>query len=73
MRLDLYHAETARIATEQSALLDVARQRLTEGLMLNPLEQNGVLHALQVLIEAGAPLLQVRAAVGGRPRAGWPA
>jgi hypothetical protein len=28
MRLDLYHAETARIATEQSALLDVARQRL---------------------------------------------
>jgi len=51
MRLDLYHAETARIATEQSALLDVARQRLTEGLMLTPLEQNGVLHALQVLIE----------------------
>ncbi len=51
MRLDLYHAETARIATEQSALLDVARQRLTEGLMLNPLEKNGVLHALQVLIE----------------------
>ena len=51
MRLDLYHAETARIATEQSALLDVARQRLTEDLMLNPLEQNGVLHALQVLIE----------------------
>jgi uncharacterized protein YutE (UPF0331/DUF86 family) len=32
-------------------LLDVARQRLTEDLMLNPLEQNGVLHALQVLIE----------------------
>lgn len=51
MRLDLYHAETARIAAEQSALLDVARQRLTEGLMLTPLEQNGVLHALQVLIE----------------------
>ena len=51
MRLDLYHAETARIATEQSALLDVARQRLAEGLMLTPLEQNGVLHALQVLIE----------------------
>ena len=51
MRLDLYHAETARIATEQSALLDVARQRLVEGLILTPLEQNGVLHALQVLIE----------------------
>ena len=51
MRLELYHAETARIATEQSALLDVAKQRLTEGLMLTPLEQNGVLHALQVLVE----------------------
>lgn len=51
MWLELYHAETARIATEQSALLDVAKQRLTEGLMLTPLEQNGVLHALQVLVE----------------------
>ncbi len=51
MRLDLYQAETARIATEQSALLDLAKQRLAEGLMLTPLEQNGVLHALQVLIE----------------------
>jgi len=50
MRLDLYHAETARIATEQSALLDVARQRLAEWSMLTQLEQNGVLHALQVLI-----------------------
>jgi hypothetical protein len=28
MRLDLYQAETARIASEQSALLDEARQRL---------------------------------------------
>jgi uncharacterized protein YutE (UPF0331/DUF86 family) len=51
MRLDLYHAETARIAAEQSALLDMARQRLAAGSMLTPLEQNGVLHALQVLIE----------------------
>lgn len=51
MRLDLYHAETARIATEQSALLDMAWRELTEGRMLSPLEQNGVLHALQVLIE----------------------
>ena len=51
MRLDLYQAETARIITEQSALLDMAKQRLAEGLMLTPLEQNGVLHALQVLIE----------------------
>jgi len=50
MRLDLYHAETARIATEKSALLDVARQRLAEWSMLTQLEQNRVLHALQVLI-----------------------
>lgn len=51
MRLDLYQAETARIATEQSALLVMAEQRLADGLLLTPLEQNGVLHALQVLIE----------------------
>ncbi len=51
MRLDLYQAETARIATEQSALLALAKQRLEDGLTLSPLEQSGVLHALQVLIE----------------------
>jgi uncharacterized protein YutE (UPF0331/DUF86 family) len=51
MRLDLYQAETARIAREQTALLDEAKHRLLEGCPLSPLEQNGVLHALQVLIE----------------------
>jgi uncharacterized protein YutE (UPF0331/DUF86 family) len=51
MRLDLYQAETARIACEQSALLAVAKQRLVDGLALSPLEQSGVLHALQILIE----------------------
>lgn len=51
MRLELYQAETARIATEQSALLALARQRLVDGLALSPLEQSGVLHALQILIE----------------------
>jgi uncharacterized protein YutE (UPF0331/DUF86 family) len=51
MRLELYQAETARIATEQSALLALAKQRLVDGLALSPLEQGGVLHALQVLIE----------------------
>jgi len=51
MRLDLYQAETARIATEQSALLALAKQRLVNGLTLSPLEQSGVLHALQILIE----------------------
>lgn len=51
MRLDLYQAETARIATEQTALLNEAQQRLASGLELSRLEQNGVLHALQVLVE----------------------
>jgi uncharacterized protein YutE (UPF0331/DUF86 family) len=51
MRLELYQAETARIATEQSALLVLAKQRLVDGLTLSPLEQGGVLHALQILIE----------------------
>jgi uncharacterized protein YutE (UPF0331/DUF86 family) len=76
MRLDLYYAETARIAKEQSALLDVAKQRLAEGLMLTPLEQNGVLHALQVLIEnAIGKAKQLLKAIGLRclrsPGAAW--
>lgn len=51
MRLELYQAETARIATEQTALLNEAHHRLTSGKELSRLEQNGVLHALQVLVE----------------------
>ena len=51
MRLDLYQAETAFIAREQGALLDEARGKLLAGEILSRLEQNGVLHALQVLIE----------------------
>lgn len=51
MRLDLYQAETALIAQEQSALLDEARATLLAGGMLTRLEQNGVLHAIQVLVE----------------------
>lgn len=51
MRLDLYQAETAMIAQEQSALLDEARARLLVGESLSRLEQNGVLHAIQVLVE----------------------
>lgn len=51
MRLDLYLAETAHIAREQGALLDEARAKLLAGETLSRLEQNGVLHALQVLIE----------------------
>jgi uncharacterized protein YutE (UPF0331/DUF86 family) len=51
MRLDLYQAETARVAAEQSALLAQAKAILKEGRALTPLEQGGVLHALQILIE----------------------
>lgn len=51
MRLELYLAETARIAHEQTGLLDEARQRLLAGQTLNRLEQGGVLHALQILVE----------------------
>lgn len=51
MRLDLYHAETIRLAHEQCALLDEAGRCLATGCGLRPLEQSGMLHALQVLIE----------------------
>lgn len=51
MRLDLYQAETARIAVEQMALLDQAREVLAQGRSLTKLEQSGLLHALQILIE----------------------
>jgi len=51
MRLDLYQEETAQIARYQSEILAEARNRLTSGISLSRLEQNGVLHALQVLVE----------------------
>ena len=51
MRLDLYQAETALIAQEQTALLDEARMTLLAGGTLSRLEQNGVLHAIQMLVE----------------------
>jgi uncharacterized protein YutE (UPF0331/DUF86 family) len=51
MRLDLYHAECVRIADEQMALLDEAKQRILSGEPLTRLEQSGVLHAFQILIE----------------------
>ncbi|NOT13864.1 MAG: DUF86 domain-containing protein [Methylococcaceae bacterium] len=51
MRLDLCHAECCRIADEQSALLQEARQKLNTRQPLSKLEQNGTLHGLQVLIE----------------------
>ena len=51
MRLDLYQSETAAIAGAQTALLDEARGQIIEDRPLSRLEQNGVLHALQVLVE----------------------
>jgi uncharacterized protein YutE (UPF0331/DUF86 family) len=51
MRLDLYHAESERIANEQMGLLAEAKQRLVDKAPLTRLEQGGVLHAFQVLIE----------------------
>jgi len=51
MRLDLYLAETVQIARQHGSLLEEARQQLTAGGTLSRLEQNGVLHAIQVLVE----------------------
>lgn len=51
MRLDLYLQETARLAERQGRLLEQATRRLQAGESLSELEQNGVLHALQVLTE----------------------
>ncbi len=50
MRLDIYQQETARIARENQLLLRQARD-LIKARPLSPLEEGGVLHALQVLIE----------------------
>jgi uncharacterized protein YutE (UPF0331/DUF86 family) len=51
MRLDLYHAETLRTASEQGALLDEASRRINGRVPLSGLEENGVLHALQLIVE----------------------
>lgn len=67
MRLDLYQLETARIAAEQGALLDQARAVLQQGLELRPLEDAGVLHALQVLIENAIGKAKQLLKAGGHP------
>ena len=51
MSLDLYLKETANLARQQTALLETARNMLQKGEKLTPLEESGVLHALQILIE----------------------
>ena len=55
MRLDLYQAETALIAQQQTDLLDETRATLLTGGTLSRLEQNGVLHAIQMLVENAMP------------------
>jgi len=51
MQFDLYQEECARTADLQTGLLNEAKMRLGNGKTLSLLEQGGVLHALQVLIE----------------------
>ncbi len=51
MRLDVYQQEAAQLARYQSEILADARNKLMLGNTLSRLEQNGVLHALQVLVE----------------------
>jgi uncharacterized protein YutE (UPF0331/DUF86 family) len=51
MRLDLYQAETERSVREQTTMMAEARQKLQNKEGLSALEQAGVLHALQILIE----------------------
>lgn len=51
MRLDVYQQEAAQLARYQSGILADARSKLMLGDTLSRLEHNGVLHALQVLIE----------------------
>jgi len=51
MRLDLNQTETERLANEQAAMLDEARHKLQSRHTLTTLEQAGILHALQILIE----------------------
>ena len=51
MRLKLYQQETAQIAQRQLSVLDEVAVQIQQGKSLTQLEQNGILHALQVLTE----------------------
>jgi uncharacterized protein YutE (UPF0331/DUF86 family) len=51
VRLDAYQNETAQIARYQAESLAEAAAKLKAGIGLSRLEENGVLHALQVLVE----------------------
>ena len=51
MRLDIYLKETQQLAEVNGDVMEEVRQRLLKGEKLSRLEQSGVLHVLQVLIE----------------------
>jgi uncharacterized protein YutE (UPF0331/DUF86 family) len=51
MQLELYLAETASLAADYKQLLDTAALDIQQGKPLSKLEQNGILHCLQVLAE----------------------
>lgn len=51
MDFNAYQTETTFITRERESLLDEVRDRLHRQESLSRLEQNGVLHALQVLLE----------------------
>ena len=51
MQFELYQHKTENCAYQQTRLLDQARDRLNANKTLSALEENGVLHSLQILIE----------------------
>jgi len=51
MKTDLYQAETKQLALIHQALLADARERLLNNDMLSPLEEQGLLHSIQIIIE----------------------
>jgi uncharacterized protein YutE (UPF0331/DUF86 family) len=51
MELEIYQKETELITHRQTAILDAVRDKMKKGEKLSPMEENGVLHSLQLLIE----------------------
>lgn len=51
MKTDLYQAETKQLALRHQALLSDARGRILKDDILSPLEEQGLLHSLQIIIE----------------------
>lgn len=51
MQLELYLRETANLAADYQRLLDSAAENIAAGKSFSKLEQNGLLHCLQVVTE----------------------